>query len=90
MANRASQLDSIPKDIQIRSEWQDSMAYLQKPIDNWPIKKDYEGKAWESVLLREELRAKYKDLHGYQIMRIIDGRLNLATWAWKTPAESAL
>ena len=55
-------MDSNPEDIGVRSKWQDGMAYMYEPIQDWPINKDYQGKAWESALPREELRAKYRNL----------------------------
>ena len=51
------------------------MAYLQLLMAQWPINKDYQGKTWESALPREELRAKYRNLPGHQIMQILDGEL---------------
>ena len=63
------------------------MPYLRNPVQDWRIDKAYLGKAWESALPREELKAKYRDLPGYLIMQILDCELELGNLDVKDPGR---
>ena len=60
-SDRATRLESSPKDLQMGTEWQEGPAYLKKEIDEWPISREFMKKDNNIKLPAKEIRKPYRE-----------------------------
>ena len=60
-ADKGTRLQSVPGELGLNSEWLTGPSYLKKPIELWPINRDFSDRKSKVQLPMEEIRRPYRE-----------------------------
>ena len=60
-ADKGTRLQSVPGELGLNSEWLTGPSYLKKPIELWPINRDFSDRKSKVQLPMEDIRRPYRE-----------------------------